>query len=75
VDQVVPPEKLLAEAAKSALALAGAGGPAFPSIKRLLRGPVAEVMVKREPDSIAEFVEIWYADATWDKLKKIKIRD
>ena len=46
---------------------------AFSALKGLLRKPVAEEMVKREKDSIREFVDIWYLEETWENLKKIKI--
>lgn len=46
---------------------------AFTSIKRLIKGPVAERMQKREPDSIKEFVDIWYSESTWKNLQSIVI--
>ena len=46
---------------------------AFYNIKKLLRKPVFEEMIKREEKSIDEFIEIWYSPQTRDKLKEIKI--
>ena len=46
---------------------------AFRAIKGILRKTVAEEMVKREKDSIREFVDIWYSEETWKNLEKIKI--
>ena len=46
---------------------------AFGSIKRLLRRPIVEDMITREKDSIREFVDIWYSEATWKQLQEIKI--
>lgn len=42
-------------------------------IKSLLRGPVAEGMLKREKTSIADFVEVWYTETTQACLQGIKI--
>lgn len=46
---------------------------AFASIKRLLKGPVAERMQQREAESIKEFVDIWYSESTWTNLQSILI--
>lgn len=46
---------------------------AFSSIKSLLRKSVAEEMRQREAGSVKEFVDIWYSEATWANLQKIKI--
>ncbi len=46
---------------------------AFCSIKKLLRKPVHDEMIKREKKSIAEFVEIWYSPETREQLRQIKI--
>jgi enoyl-CoA hydratase/carnithine racemase len=48
--------------------------PAFASLKKLLRQPVAEEMRRREQPSIVEMAEIWYSPATWAKLHDIRIR-
>ena len=45
----------------------------FRSIKRLLRAPVAKDIRSRERDSLIEFVDIWYSEDTWNKLKDKKI--
>jgi len=47
---------------------------AYSSIKRFLREPVMETMRQREPQSIREFVEIWYSESTRKQLKEITIR-
>jgi enoyl-CoA hydratase/carnithine racemase len=46
---------------------------AFASIKRWLKGPVAERMQQRESESIKEFVDIWYSESTWKNLHSILI--
>ncbi|MFB3924999.1 MAG: enoyl-CoA hydratase/isomerase family protein [Syntrophales bacterium] len=69
IDRIVPPEELHAEAEKTAAQYAGKDAAAFRSIKKLLRKPLADDMKKRERDSILEFVDIWYSEATWKRLQ------
>jgi 3,2-trans-enoyl-CoA isomerase len=73
VDQVVLAENLMQAAEKAAVDFASKSAAAFSSIKGLLRRPIAEEMAKREQDSIREFADIWYSEATWENLKDIKI--
>jgi enoyl-CoA hydratase len=73
VDRVTSPEHLMEAAMEEARGLAW-DGPAFRSLKGLLRGPIADRMRQREADSIREFVDIWYSAPTREKLKKIEIR-
>ncbi len=72
VDRIVSEESLPAEALQVARDYAKKDPVAFRSIKRLLRGPVAEEMVKSEEASIREFVDIWYSESTWKNLQQIK---
>jgi len=74
VDEVCPGEELLGKAMAAARDLGGKSQPAFQSIKRLMRDPVAERMRFRESASIEEFVDIWYSEATWRNLQEIRIR-
>ncbi len=75
VDMVVDEEASLARAAQElAVDFATRSGPAFASLKRLLRGPVVEEMTKRTPASIAEFLDIWYSPATREQLNMFEIR-
>jgi len=63
------------EAGVAAVVLSrGKSPPAFRSNKRLLRGPVAEGMRRREGASIKDFVDIWYSEETWRNLQEIRIR-
>ena len=73
VDEVVPPERLREAAAESAREIAG-DAVVFQSMREMLRGPIAEKMRSGEAASIREFVEIWYSEATRERLRKIKIR-
>jgi len=74
VDLVTPEDELLSEAQRLVRELAEKPGPAFASIKLLMREPVAEEMRRREARSISEFVDIWYSPSTWANLEKIEIR-
>ena len=73
VDKVTTDEGLSKAAAELASEMSTKPAPAFASMKRLLRGPIAEEMRRREALSIKEFLEIWYSDATRENLKNIKI--
>jgi enoyl-CoA hydratase/carnithine racemase len=74
VDQVSSYDDLLENARKVARDLGAKDSSAFSSIKKILRKPVTEEMVKREKDYILEFADIWYSESTREKLKQIKIR-
>jgi 3,2-trans-enoyl-CoA isomerase len=70
IDRIVPQEELEGEAEKTAARFAEKDAAAFRSIKKLLRKPLADDMKKRERDSILEFVDIWYSEATWKRLQE-----
>ena len=74
VDRAVPPDQLLAAAVDEARLLGSRDSRAFLSIKKLLRGPVAEEIERREAASIREFADIWYSEETWANLRRIEIR-
>jgi enoyl-CoA hydratase/carnithine racemase len=73
IDQISSEADLEAEAKRIAGQYAEKDGVAFESIKRLLRGPTSELILKREKDSILEFVDIWYSESTWKNLQERKI--
>ncbi len=73
IDRISSSKNLMDDARKAAQDFIVKERPAFRAIKGLLRKPVAEEMVKREKDSIREFVDIWYSEKTWKNLEKIKI--
>ena len=75
IDRVVSEEKLLDESVKRAAELGGQQAAAFRSLKILLRQPAAQEMVRREEDSLREFVEIWYSDDTRALTRRITIHD
>ena len=74
IDEIVSKDDLDSKAQKKALQYASQDSAAFASIKKLLRNPAAEEMMKREKASILEFVEIWYSENTWKNLKEKVIR-
>jgi len=74
VDSVVSEDRLLEAARDLARRYAAHDPAAFRSIKELLRRPVIEDMRAREPQSIREFVDIWYSERTWKQLQQIEIR-
>jgi hypothetical protein len=69
IDQISPKDHLESEAIKKAQEYGAQDAAAFRSIKNLLRKPVADEMMKREKDSILEFVDIWYSENTWRNLQ------
>jgi enoyl-CoA hydratase/carnithine racemase len=69
IDQISSEADLEAEAKKIAGQYAEKDAAAFKSIKKLLRGTVAEEIMKRERDCILEFVDIWYSESTWKNLQ------
>jgi 3,2-trans-enoyl-CoA isomerase len=73
VDQVSSEHTLEEDARKVAEEFAGKDSTAFRSIKKLLRKPVAEEMVRHEKDCILEFADIWYSETSREKLERIKI--
>ncbi|HYA15475.1 MAG TPA: enoyl-CoA hydratase/isomerase family protein [Syntrophales bacterium] len=73
IDQISSEAELEAEAKKIARQYAEKDGAAFRSIKKLFRGHTAELILKRERDSILEFVGIWYSENTWRSLQEKKI--
>jgi 3,2-trans-enoyl-CoA isomerase len=73
VDRVSSENALADDVRKVAEEFAGKDSAAFRSIKKLLRKPVAEEMVRHGKDCILEFVDIWYSETTREKLKQIKI--
>lgn len=74
IDRTAAEEEFPKEVVSAASDFAGKDPRAFESIKRLVRGPVAQVMKQSERGSIFEFVDIWYSESTWKQLQDIKIR-
>ena len=73
IDQVAPVEQLAEEARTRAKEFAKIDPLAFRSIKALLRRPIAEEMMRREKDSILEFVRMWHGEAARKGLGKLTV--
>ncbi len=73
VDEVTTEQDFMTAARKAAMCLGSKNPPAFATVKTLLRKPVAEEILRREKESIREFIDIWYSEATWANLQNIKI--
>lgn len=50
-------------------------GPAYQSIKKLLRSDTASIMREKDQKYQEEMINIWYSEDTWARLKMIKIRN
>jgi len=74
VDRVVPDADLMSEAMQVARDYAAKDGAAFKSIKYLLRKSLADDFIRKEKESIREFVDIWYSENTWRNLTSKEIR-
>lgn len=74
IEDVAAEDELMDVACTVAAELAAKAQPAFASIKSLLRRRIVEAMRSRERESIEEFVDIWYSDATRAHLRNIRIR-
>jgi Delta3-Delta2-enoyl-CoA isomerase len=73
VDHVVPEDKLLLTVTALAQECAQRYGPAYESIKMLLRKDIAEEMTRKDRLYRDEMVDIWYSESTWKRLQNIKI--
>jgi len=73
IDQITESGKLMEVSKSVAQDFLNTDLVAFAIIKRLIKGPVAGRMEQREPDSIKEFVDIWYSESTWKNLQSILI--
>lgn len=73
VDEVTTEQDFLTATRKAALDMGAKNPPAFACVKSLLKKPVAEEILRREKESIKEFVDIWYSETTWANLQNIKI--
>ncbi|MFH0821910.1 MAG: enoyl-CoA hydratase/isomerase family protein [Pseudomonadota bacterium] len=72
-DMVAGPLEQATGVAGKAAEFAARFGPAFSSIKKLLREDVADAMRRRDSLYRDELVDIWYSKETWEKLHGLKI--
>jgi len=73
-DELAEAEGFSDQAVQKARGLGQSSGPAYISLKRLLRQSAVDGWSAREAESIREFVEIWYSPETRENTKKILIR-
>lgn len=74
VDKVVAPQELRETACEAARNLSSMDAAAFGSIKMALRRDAIENIRKRDEESIAQFVDLWYSEPVREQLAKIQIR-
>jgi Delta3-Delta2-enoyl-CoA isomerase len=74
IDQVESEDTLYATVTALAQECAKRYGPAYESIKMLLRKDTAEEMKRKDHLYRDEMVDIWYSETTWKQLQNIKIR-
>jgi Delta3-Delta2-enoyl-CoA isomerase len=73
IDQIAPTDQLMQTAVAVAQQAAGRYGPAFESIKMLMRRDTGEIMKRKDQLYRNEMVDIWYSENTWKQLLNIKI--
>ena len=74
VDCVASPDKLMPIAQEVASGYVANDPHAFTALKKLVRGPIADEMRKRDPLGNRNFADLWYTPQTREKLKGIQIR-
>jgi len=73
IDQVVTEADFSDATTRMAREFAQRYGPAFASIKMLLRTDTGEQMRLKDRTFAGDIVDIWYSKETWKQLEKIKI--
>ena len=74
VDRVASPDELMPTAQEVASGYAANDLHAFTALKKLVRGPIADEMRKRDPQGNRDFADLWYTPQTRENLKRIQIR-
>ncbi len=74
-NEIIAADELLVRAHRKAEKYGKQYGPAYASIKRLLRQPIVDSYKDREQASIDEFIDIWYSDTLRENLKGITIKE
>ena len=74
IDCVASPDELMQIAQEVASGYAANDLCAFTALKKLVRGPIADEMRKRDPQGNRDFADLWYAPKTRENLKGIRIR-
>lgn len=74
VDDLCEETDLMEKALKNASRMISGYPEAYGSVKQLLRRPIVSNWEKFEPESIEQFIEIWYSPSVRENLKKIEIK-
>ena len=74
VDQVVTGDELLIASKQLAVEQSRHLSPAFTSLKRLARGPIAAEWMTREQQSILDWINVWYSPETRERARSVQIR-
>ncbi|MGC8657553.1 MAG: enoyl-CoA hydratase/isomerase family protein [Desulfomonilaceae bacterium] len=75
VDMVSTEESLTEHCITVARGFVSRFGPAYQSIKKLLRSDTSTTMREKDSKYRQEMIDIWYSEDTWSRLKMIKIRN
>ncbi len=74
IDRVAAPDELMSIAQEVASGYAAIDLRSFTALKKLVRGPIADEMRKRDPQGNRDFADLWYTPQTRENLKGIQIR-
>jgi len=74
IDQIVPYDDVMPTAMQKARDWGGKPGPAYRTIKRLMRGAVAERITLGEQAALNAFIETWYSPDAQRILPTLQIR-
>ncbi len=74
IDRLCAVENLAAEAATKAGELGAKDPTAFAGMKKLMRRPIADDVLRREEKSIEDFMDAWFSEAAQRILQGLKIR-
>lgn len=74
IDKVVRPENLMSSATEKAKEYGAKPKAAYRTIKKLLRGAVADRIAEGEQQALDAFIETWYTDQAQEILRTLNIR-
>jgi enoyl-CoA hydratase/carnithine racemase len=74
VDRIVTGDELMFASGQLAVEQSRHLSPAFTSLKRLARGPIAAEWMTREQQSILDWINVWYSPETRERARSVQIR-
>ena len=74
IDKIVRPENLISSATEKAKEYGAKPRAAYRTIKKLLRGAVADRIAQGEQEALDAFIETWYTDQAQEILRTLAIR-